>query len=124
MRARLAAEYVLLYFVLVGGYAVAGVPGGPIPPLVVLSVMAAFYLRRSAGAGLWRGTAVRAALPRVLGLWAVLAVAMTAAVAVADPAALFALPRSRPWWWAATCTGRNPASSGALADRLVTALDC
>jgi membrane protease YdiL (CAAX protease family) len=104
VRGRRAAEYALLFFALVAAYTAAGVPGGPIPPLVVLSAAAAVYLRRRPGfdrRDLWRAGGLRPVLPRILGLWAVVAAATTALVAVADPASLFALPRTEPLLWAA-----------------------
>jgi hypothetical protein len=44
-----AAEYVLLFFGLVGAYAAIGSPGSPIPVLLVLGLGALVWLRRQPG---------------------------------------------------------------------------
>lgn len=105
MRARLAAEYVVLFFVLIAVYALAKPPGGPIPVLVLLAVGAVVYLRRQPGfdrGDLWRPAAIRR--PDVwrpmLALWLVTAVVMTGLVAWLAPERLFDLPRERPLLWA------------------------
>lgn len=103
-RARLAVEYVLLFFVLVAVYAVVQPPGGPIPVLVVLAVAAAVYLRRQDGfdrRDLWRPGALRDEWRPMLAVWCVTAAAMTGLVAWLTPDRLFELPRERPLLWAA-----------------------
>ena len=53
----LAVEYTLVFFVVAGAFALARVPGGPIPVLLVLAVASLFYLRRQPGfdrGDLWR----------------------------------------------------------------------
>ncbi|MFF5174662.1 type II CAAX prenyl endopeptidase Rce1 family protein [Micromonospora sp. NPDC000089] len=103
-RARLAVEYAVLFFGLVTAYTVADVPGGPIPPLVVLGLAAWWYLRRRPDfdhADLLRPAALRPALSRILALWAVALVLAVAAVAVLTPERLFDLPRERPLLWTA-----------------------
>lgn len=99
----LAAEYLLLFFGTVGAYALAGSPGSPIPPLLLLGLGALLYLRRQQSfdrADLVRANALRKALPSILALWAVAAAVAVAAVAVLDPGRLFDLPRHRPLLWA------------------------
>lgn len=103
-RVRLAVEFGVLFFGLVGGYALLGSPGGPIPPLVVLGGLAFWWLRRQPGfdrAGLTRPAALRAALPSILLLWAAVAVAGVVTVAVLDPGDLFDMPREQPLLWLA-----------------------
>ena len=100
------AEYLLVFFGLIGVYIAVHVPGGPIPVLLVAAVVIVFYLRRAAGfdrANLVRAGALRAALPGVLGLWAVVSVLTVAAVAVFDRDHLFDLPRREPLLWLAIC---------------------
>lgn len=103
-RAWLAGEFLLLFFGLVGGYALLGSPGSPIPALVVLGLAALAYLRRQRTferADLLRAAAVRPALPSILALWAAAAVAAVVLVALLDSAELFDLPRHEPLLWAA-----------------------
>jgi uncharacterized protein len=97
-------EYLLIFFGLVGVYIAVHVPGGPIPVLLVAAVAILFYLRRAAGfdrANLVRAGALRAALPSVLGLWAIASVLAIVAVAVFDRDQLFGLPRREPLLWLA-----------------------
>jgi membrane protease YdiL (CAAX protease family) len=104
MRLRLATEFVLLYLVLVGLLIALDVPGGPIPPLVVASILAAVALRRDPGFDrrrLWNAAALRPALPGILGLWAVVSVATTVVLAVVSPDRLFDLPRQETTLWLA-----------------------
>ncbi|OAN41779.1 type II CAAX prenyl endopeptidase Rce1 family protein [Mycolicibacterium iranicum] len=101
-RFRFVAEYVILFFGLVGGYALLGSPGSPIPFLVVLAGAAWLYLRREPTFdrdNLWRAGAVRAELPSILRLSAVVAVTMVVAVAVWSPDRLFGFPREEPVMW-------------------------
>ncbi|MEV0564019.1 CPBP family glutamic-type intramembrane protease [Dactylosporangium sp. NPDC050588] len=106
MRVRLAAEFGLVFFVLIAVYAVAAPPGGPIPVLVLLAVVAVLYLRRQPGfdrRDLWRPGALpaRDVWRPMLALWCATAVAMTGLVAWLAPDRLFDLPRERPLLWAA-----------------------
>ncbi|MET7397750.1 CPBP family intramembrane glutamic endopeptidase [Dactylosporangium sp. NPDC005572] len=98
----MAAEFIIIFFVLVGLFAVVDIPGGPIPVLLVLTVVVAFYFRRTSGfdrRNLWRASALRPALPSILGLWAVAAVVAVAAVWAFDREHLFDLPRHNPGLW-------------------------
>jgi hypothetical protein len=104
----LAAEFVALYFGVVGGYIALSLPGGPIPPLVVGAVVVAVLLRRDPTVDrrdLLRPEALRPALPGILTLWAAVSVAALAGVALADPGRLFDLPRDDPAMWAAVVIG-------------------
>lgn len=103
MRVRLAAEFGLVFFVLIAVYALLKPPGGPIPVLLVLAVAAVVHLRRQDGfdrRDLWRPGALRGEWRQLLGLWVVAAVAMTGLVAWLAPDRLFDLPRERPLLWA------------------------
>jgi hypothetical protein len=94
------AEYVLLFYGLVGLYIAAPVPGGPIPVLLVTAVAVLAYLRRSAGfdrAVLTRRGPLRSAVL----LWAAVSALAAVAILVADPDRLFDLPRQEPLLWAA-----------------------
>jgi len=98
------AEYVLLFYGLTGWYIAADLPGGPIPVLVLAASAAGVHLWRTPGfdrAALWRPGELRAALPGVLALWAVVSVGCVAAVALVDRDHLFDMPRREPWLWAA-----------------------
>ncbi|MDG4833404.1 CPBP family glutamic-type intramembrane protease [Solwaraspora sp. WMMD1047] len=100
----LGVEYLLVFFVLVGGYVLVAVPGGPVPLLVVAGVAVVWYLRRQPGfdrRDLLRGGALRAALPAVVGLWAVATVLAVVGVAGYDEGRLFDLPRQDPLLWSA-----------------------
>ena len=99
-RWRLPAEYVLIFFGLVGLYIAVRVPGGPIPALLVAGAAVLVHLRRHRVDLLGAG-ALRAALPRVLLLWLVVSLLATAAVAIVAPGDLFDLPREDPLLWAA-----------------------
>ncbi|MFB9182375.1 CPBP family intramembrane glutamic endopeptidase [Dactylosporangium sucinum] len=99
----MAAEFIIIFFVLVGLFAVVDIPGGPIPVLLLLTVAVAFYFRRASGfdrRDLWRASALRPALPSVLGLWAVAAVVAVGAVWAFDREHFFDLPRHNPGLWA------------------------
>ena len=103
-RVRLTVEYLLLFFVAVIGYAVAHIPGGPIPVLLALAGLAFWYLRRQPDfdrAALWRPAALRGQLPAMLALWALAIVVAIGALAVFAPDRLFDLPRQRPAIWVA-----------------------
>jgi len=107
-RARLAVEYVVVFFGSVGAFAWAGSPGGPIPPLVVAAGLALAYLRRQAGfdrSDLMRAAALRAGAAAMLARWAAVCVPATAAVAVLAPERLFDLPRQSPLLWGAIVVG-------------------
>lgn len=80
-RVRLAVEYTLLFVGAVVGYTLAGSPGSPIPVLLMMAGLAAWYLRRRPDfdqAAFWRAAGLRGQLPGMLALWAV-AVAVTLA---------------------------------------------
>lgn len=99
---RLAVEYLILFFGVVGGYALLGSPGSPIPFLVVLGIVVLLYLFRQPSfdrANLLRPSALRNALPSILALSAIAAVLMVVAVAVWKPDQLFGLPRENPRIW-------------------------
>ncbi|BCB78778.1 hypothetical protein GCM10022251_78270 [Phytohabitans flavus] len=99
----LAAEFLALFFGVVGVYALFGSPGSPIPFLLVGGVAAYVYLRRQAGferRDLTRAAAVPAALPAILAGWALAAVVGIVVLAVARPEQLFDLPREEPLIWA------------------------
>ena len=101
---RLAAEYLLVFFGLVGGYLAVRPPGGPVPPLILAAGAALVYLRRQPGfdrRDLLRAAAVRPALPGILLLWAAVSLVMVAGVAVFTPERLFDMPRQRTALWAA-----------------------
>jgi CAAX protease family protein len=98
----LAFEYLILFFGVVGVYALLGSPGSPIPFLVVLGGAAWLYLWRQPTfdrGNLWRAGALRSALPSILALSAAVAVLMVVAVAIWDPDRLFGLPREAPLRW-------------------------
>jgi uncharacterized protein len=103
-RVRLTFEYLVLFFGIVGIYALLNSPGSPIPFLVVLGAAAWLYLRRQSTfdrRDLWRASELRAALPSILALATAVAVLMVIAVAVWDPDRLFRLPREAPLVWLA-----------------------
>lgn len=105
---RLAAEYVIVFFVLVGAYLAARPPGGPIPPLVLAAGAALVYLRRQPGfdrRDLLRAGALRPALPGILLLWVPVTLVTTAAVAAVAPERLFDMPRQDTALWAAVIVG-------------------
>jgi uncharacterized protein len=98
----LAAEFLALFFGIVGAYALAGSPGSPIPLLLLGAAGAYVYLRRSRAferRDLTRGSAVPPALPAILVGWAVAAVAAVVVLAVSRPEQLFDLPREEPLLW-------------------------
>lgn len=92
----LVIEFVLLFFGLVGAYIWLEVPGGPIPALLVAGAVMVAYLWRQPDfdrRDLLRGPALRPALPRILALWAGVAVATAVTIALTDPDRLFERPR-------------------------------
>ena len=100
----LLAEHLLLFYGLIALVVVARVPGGPIPLLLVVGVAVWVHLRRSPGfdpRDLFRGAALRPALPGILLRWAAFSVVAVAGVALVDPGHLFDMPRRQPWLWAA-----------------------
>ncbi|WP_432992804.1 CPBP family intramembrane glutamic endopeptidase [Dactylosporangium sp. CA-233914] len=99
----MVAEFILVFFVLPVLFAFVKIPGGPIPILLVLTIVVAFYFRRARDferRDLWRAEALRPALPRILRLWALAAVLAVAAVWLFDREHLFDLPRHNPGLWA------------------------
>src|ERR1700754_1022215 len=97
VRVRRGVEFVVLFFGAVGGYALLGSPGSPIPVLLVLGGLAFWYLRRHTDAPLWGALELRP----ILLTWAVAAVVGIAVVAIFRPGDLFDLPREAPWLWLA-----------------------
>jgi uncharacterized protein len=107
-RLGLAVEYGLVFFGLVGVFAWARVPGGPIPVLLVLAIGALFYLRRQPGfdrRDLWRAEALRGEVRPIVLLWCVAAVAGLLGVGLLLPGHLFDLPRQNPVLWAVIVVG-------------------
>jgi membrane protease YdiL (CAAX protease family) len=103
-RCRLALEYLIVYFVVVGAYIIVRIPGGPIPALLLAGLAVVLYLRRRPdfdNRGLLRAAALRPALPAILALWAATSAVMVAGVALLDPDRLFDLPRQHTALWAA-----------------------
>ncbi|WP_446222447.1 CPBP family intramembrane glutamic endopeptidase [Nocardia sp. IBHARD005] len=100
-KAWLAVEFVALFFGLTGLSALFLRGVGPLPFLLAITVGIVIYLRRTGfdHRSFWRADALRPALPGILALWAVSAIALTAAVAVLRPDFLFDLPRERPLIW-------------------------
>jgi membrane protease YdiL (CAAX protease family) len=104
LRRWLTAEYLLIFFVLVGGYILGDVPGGPLPPLMLAAVAVVVHLRRRDDfdrRDLIRAGAVRKALPGMLAAWVAGSALMVAGVALVDPARLLDLPRQQPQLWVA-----------------------
>lgn len=98
----LASEYAILFFGVVGVYALLDSPGSPIPFVLAFAVAAWIYLRRQSTfdrRDLWRVDALRTALPSILLRSVVVAALMVAAVAIWDTDRLFDLPRERPLTW-------------------------
>ncbi|WP_179265989.1 hypothetical protein [Asanoa hainanensis] len=54
-------EFVVVFFGAVGGYALLGSPGSPIPVLLVAGGLAFWHLRRRPGVVLWGAAALRPA---------------------------------------------------------------
>ena len=103
-RWRLAAEFLLLFFGAVGGYAAVHPPGTPLLPLLLLTPAVLWYLAGPARLGREELVGVRrlrGALRRPVLLWAGVAVVAVATIALVDPGRLFDLPRERPLLWAA-----------------------
>ncbi|MFE1591305.1 CPBP family intramembrane glutamic endopeptidase [Nocardia sp. NPDC058705] len=100
-KAWLTVEFVALFFGLTGLYAVLLRGVGPLPFLLVITVGVVIYLRHTGfdRRSFWRADALLPALPGILALWAVAAVALIGAVAVLRPDSLFDLPRERPLIW-------------------------
>lgn len=94
----LAVEFVILFFGVIGLYALVLRGVSPVPFLLVVAVGVVLYLRRCGfdRHDLRRSEALPGALPGMLALFAVAAVALGAAVALLRPEALFDLPRERP----------------------------
>ncbi|WP_250000906.1 type II CAAX prenyl endopeptidase Rce1 family protein [Actinoplanes sp. M2I2] len=88
------AEYLLLFFGLVGVLIAIDVPGGPIPVLLVAGALIVVYLRRQR-VSLTGSLDLRG----VVGLWALVSVLTVAAMAVFDRDNLFVLPRENPGLW-------------------------
>jgi uncharacterized protein len=106
--AALAAEYLIVFFVVAGLFAVAKVPGGPIPVLLVLAVAALLYLGRRPDFDrhdLWRPAPLRPELPSMLALWSLAAVVATLGVWLYSPSMLADLPRQRTALWLAVVVG-------------------
>ncbi|SDZ44172.1 CAAX protease self-immunity [Asanoa ishikariensis] len=101
MRVARGVEFVVLFFGAVGGYALLGSPGSPIPVLLVAGGLAFWHLRRRPGVVLWGAAGLRPALRPILLTWAAAAVVGIAVVAAFRPAHLFDLPRETPWLWLA-----------------------
>ncbi|MEJ3750216.1 CPBP family intramembrane glutamic endopeptidase [Actinomycetes bacterium KLBMP 9797] len=102
-RVRLGVEFLILFVGLVGGYALVGSPGSPIPPLVLAAVAAVVYLRRQStfdSRDLLRAAGLRAALPSIVRTWSLAAVALVAVLALVAPERLFDFPREEPVIWA------------------------
>jgi membrane protease YdiL (CAAX protease family) len=100
----LAIEFVVLFVGAVGGYALLGSPGSPLPPLAVVAIAAFVYLWRKPGfdrRNLWRPEAVRGELPSILAIWAVAVVVAIVAIAAFAPQRLFDIPRHSPLLWLA-----------------------
>lgn len=103
----LAFEYLVLFFGVVGVYALVGSPGSPIPFLLLLGGAAWLHLRRQPTferRDLWRAGALRSALPSILALSVAVAVLMVVAVAIWNPDQLFVLPRKSPLTWILVAT--------------------
>ncbi|GAA0956194.1 CPBP family glutamic-type intramembrane protease [Virgisporangium aurantiacum] len=102
--ARLLVEYLVLFYGVVGLFILAGSPGGPIPPLVVLAVAAWLMLRRDPTfeqANLLRAAAVPGQVRSIVALWGLAVVVSVVAIAVVAPDRLFDLPRRMPLLWVA-----------------------
>lgn len=101
-RVYLLAEFVVLFFGTIAGFAVFANGANPIPFLVVLGVGSVVYLMRQKSfdrRDLWRAEAVRAQLRPMLLLWALAAAVAVAAVAILLPGDLFGLPLNEPVLW-------------------------
>ncbi|MEV6061165.1 CPBP family intramembrane glutamic endopeptidase [Nocardia asteroides] len=100
-KAWLTVEFAVLFFGIAALYAAFLRGVGPLPFLVVIAAVVVVYLR-SCGfdrGNFWRVRALPGALPGLLGLWAVAAAGLGAAVVLTRPEALFDLPRERPLIW-------------------------
>lgn len=97
----LAVEFVVLFFGVIGLYALLLRGVSPLPFLLVAAVGVVLYLRRCGfdRRDLGRPEALRGALPGMLALFAVAAIGLGAAVALLRPDSLFDLPRERPLIW-------------------------
>ncbi|PKV82360.1 CPBP family glutamic-type intramembrane protease [Nocardia fluminea] len=97
----LTIEFVVLFFGLTGLFAVYLRGVSPLPFLAAITVGLVIYLRRTGfdHRSFWRADTLRPALPAILTLWAISAVALAVAVAVLRPGSLFDLPRERPLIW-------------------------
>jgi membrane protease YdiL (CAAX protease family) len=104
----LALEYLGVFFVVAGAFALARVPGGPIPVLLVLAVASVLYLRRQPDFDrhdLWRPAPLRPALPSMLALWSLAAVVAVAGIYLYSPPMLADLPRQQTLLWLAVVVG-------------------
>ena len=104
----LAVEYTLVFFVVAGAFAVAHVPGGPIPVLLVLAVASVFYLRHQPDfdrRDLWRPAPLRGSLPSMAAMWTLAAAVGLAAIWFYSPPMLFDLPRQQTVLWLAVIVG-------------------
>jgi membrane protease YdiL (CAAX protease family) len=103
-RAWLAVEFVVIFVGAVVVYTVVHIPGGPLPPLALIALLAYWYLRRQPDfdrRNLWRREALPGQWRPILRLWAVAAVVGVAGVAIFSPHRLFDLPRQQPLLWLA-----------------------
>ena len=103
-RVWLAVEFVVIFAGAVVVYTVVHVPGGPLPALAVIALLALAYLRRRPDfdrRDLWRASAVRSQWRTILPLWTVAAVVGVVAIAVVAPQRLFDLPRQHTLLWLA-----------------------
>jgi membrane protease YdiL (CAAX protease family) len=104
----LALEYFGIFFAVAGAFAIAKVPGGPIPVLLVLAVASIFYLRHQpdfARGDLWRPGPLRAALPSMAAMWSLAAVVGVVAIWFYSKPMLFDLPRHETLLWLAVIVG-------------------
>jgi membrane protease YdiL (CAAX protease family) len=104
----LTLEYVGIFFVVAGAFALAKVPGGPIPVLIVLAVAAVFYLRRQPDfdrRDFWRSAPLRGELPSMAAMWALATVVGVVAIWFYSRSMLFDLPRQQTLLWLAVIVG-------------------
>jgi hypothetical protein len=104
----LGLEYVGIFFVVAGAFAIAKVPGGPIPVLVVLAVGSVFYLRHQPDfdrRDFWRRQPLRGALPSMAAMWALAAVVGVVAIWFYSKSMLFDLARRETLLWLAVIIG-------------------
>ena len=102
MRVWRAVEFGVVFFGVDGAYALARLPGDPLPALLVVGVVAIVHLRRSPGfdrANRLRSSTLRPPLPGLLAVFAVAAVLAVAVLAGFAPDMLFDMVRTRPLLW-------------------------